>query len=64
LKEARLYGQDGKEFEMDACIKRAEQIMNSTKLNEEWNRWHANFNKSSECARKLCRKYGLKPAAR
>jgi hypothetical protein len=63
LKEAMLYGQDGKEFEMNACLKEAEQIMDSTKLNEEWNRWHANFNKKSECARKLCSQYGLKPAA-
>jgi len=64
LKEAMHYGQGGKEFEMDACLKRAEHIMNSTKLNEEWNRWHANFNKRSECARKLCSQYGSKPAAR
>jgi len=64
LKEAMHHGQGGKKTEMDACIKSAEHIMNSTKLNEERNRWHANFNSKSECARKLCSQYGLKPAAR
>jgi len=64
LKEAMHHGQGGKKTEMDACLKSAEHIMNSTKLNEERNRWHANFNNKSECARKLCSQYGLKPAAR
>eukprot|EP00577_Skeletonema_sp_RCC1716_P007666 CAMPEP_0113382240 /NCGR_PEP_ID=MMETSP0013_2-20120614/5730_1 /TAXON_ID=2843 ORGANISM="Skeletonema costatum, Strain 1716" /NCGR_SAMPLE_ID=MMETSP0013_2 /ASSEMBLY_ACC=CAM_ASM_000158 /LENGTH=595 /DNA_ID=CAMNT_0000264721 /DNA_START=276 /DNA_END=2063 /DNA_ORIENTATION=- /assembly_acc=CAM_ASM_000158 len=64
LKEARRYGQDGKEMEMNSSLKKAEHIMLNTKLNEERNRWHTEFNNMSKCARKLCRKYGLKPAAR
>jgi len=64
LKEARRYGQDGKEMEMNSSLKKAEHIMLNTKLNEERNRWHTDFNNMSKCARKLCREYGLKPAAR
>jgi len=64
LKEATRYGQDGKEMEMNSSLKKAEHIMLNTKLNEERNRWHTEFNNMSKCARKLCRKYGLKPAAR
>jgi hypothetical protein len=58
------YGQDGREVEMNACLKEAEHIMLNTELNEERNTWYANFNKKSECARKLFSEYGLKPAAR
>jgi len=64
LKEARRYGQDGKEMEMNSSLKKAEHIMLNTKLNEERNRWHTDFNNISKCARKLCLNYGLKPAAR
>jgi len=64
LKDARLYGQDGREVEMNSSLKKAEHIMLNTKLNEERNRWHTEFNNMSKCARRLCSQYGLKPAAR
>jgi len=64
LKDASSYGGDGMEEEMNSSLKKAEQIMRSTKLNEERNLWTSQFRIFSESARKRCSQYGLKPPAR
>jgi len=64
LTRAIEYGQEGKKIEMDAFIKEAEDIIVKTDLAEERAKFVQLFNVRSKLARKLCRKYGLKPAAR
>jgi len=64
LNRAVEYGQEGKETEMNACLKKAEDFMAKTDLAEERQRFHQRFKTGSSCARRLCSQYGLKPAAR
>eukprot|EP00985_Skeletonema_marinoi_P013204 scaffold6522_cov161-Skeletonema_marinoi.AAC.1 len=64
LYRAVEYGQEGKEVEMEAYITEAKDFMVKTDLAEERQRFYQRFKSGSTGARKLCRKYGLKPAAR